>query len=355
MRVLVTGSEGYIGSVLVPLLRRRGHQVRCLDAGYFADCNLLDGSEPPAFTAGDVRDVQVETFESIDAVIHLAGLSNDLLGDVDPALTYDVNVVGTERVARAARDAGVSRFVFASSCSVYGPGDHDSELTESATRNPLTAYARSKASGEDLLDELATETFRCTSLRAATVFGPSPRIRLDLVLNELTAMAIVNKSVSLNSSGTAWRPFIHIDDLCQAYAATIEAGPSDSCSSVYNVGSAAATLQVVQAAAAISEETGVPLIAKPGAPHDARSYRVNFDRFAATFPGWHPDFDLPHGLAALARFLRAAAISGDTLSSSRFRRLPHLVDLMKDGIVGPDLRRPEAALSTPQNGPAPGD
>jgi len=312
--------------------------VRCLDAGYFAGCDLADAIAPRDFILGDVRDVQAELFESIDVVIHLAGLSNDPLCDLDPQLTYDVNVGGTERVARAARDAGVRHFVFASSCSIYGPGDNDTELTESDPRQPLTAYAESKVVGEDLLDLLATDAFRCTSLRAGTVYGPSSRLRLDLVLNELTAMAVIRKSVSLNSSGTAWRPFIYVNDLCHAYAATIETGPSAAHHRAYNVGSKGSTIQVLQAAAAICAATGAELVASPGAPDDARNYRVNFDLFAAAFSDWQPRFDLHHGVDSLARFLRASEITPDTLNSTRFRRLPHLVGQMQDGIVGPDLR-----------------
>ena len=338
MRVCVTGSEGYIGSVLVPYLRARGHHVRAFDAGFFAACHLRDPEHASDFIQGDVRDVSPEVFESMDAVIHLAGLSNDVLGDLDPALTHDVNVVGTERVARAARDAGVPHLVFASSCSVYGPGDGDRELTESAPRDPLTAYATSKAAGEDLLHELATEAFTCTSLRAATVYGPSPRLRLDLVLNELTLMAVQDGRVVLKSSGAAWRPFVYLDDLCAAYAAVVEAGPPTASLSVFNVGSAHSNYQVIGAADVICHATGARLTTLEGAPTDTRNYRVGFDRFPETFPSWRADVTVPDGVRALADFLRSSPLPGGTLEDPRFRRLPHLVGLIRDGVVGPDLR-----------------
>lgn len=338
MRVCVTGSEGYIGSVLLPRLRSEGHEVVGLDTGYFSDCYIDPETELTPYRRVDVRDVVPDNFSGFDAVIHLAGLSNDPLGDLNQRLTNDINVVGTERVASAAKRAGVSRFVFASSCSVYGAGDGDSELLESSPVAPLTAYARSKVAGEDFLSGLADAAFSCVSLRAATVFGASPRTRLDLVLNELTAQAVAGLPVRLSSSGTAWRPFLYIDDLCDAYLAVLAADPSDRPATAFNVGSERATFQVIRAAEVIAELTGSELVVHPDAPTDIRNYRVNFNAFSEAYGTWNASHSVDEGILALVRHFEACRITPATVTSPRLRRLPHLEYLQRAGVLGVDMR-----------------
>lgn len=229
---------------------------------------------------------------------------------------------------------------------VYGSGGSDREIVESDSRRPLSAYARSKGAGEDRLEELANDEFHCTSIRAATVYGYSSRIRYDLVLNELTLMAVTTGEARLNSSGTAWRPFIHINDLCSAYATVIEAGPTTAKSRVFNVGSALSTCPVVNAIEMICDATGARLIRLPTAQDDARNYRVNFDLFSHVYPSWNP-VTLESGLQTLVDLLRVNAVAHDAISNPRFRRLPQLLRLIDEGFLYPDLRwRPLAQIDT---------
>lgn len=338
MRICVTGSDGYIGSVLTGALANRGHRVTGLDSELFADCVLAGTDAPklPSHISADVRLIPAGTPEGADAVIHLAGLSNDPMGDLDPSLTHAINTQGTIRVAEAAKRSGVHHFIFASSCSVYGSGAGDQELTELSSTRPLTAYAQSKLEAEHELQELADDEFRVTALRAATVFGMSPRLRLDLVINELTATAAIGQAPLLKSTGTAWRPFIHVYDLASAYAEVTEIGPADPFN-VFNVGNPAATTRIVDLAETVSQVTGVPYEISSFASPDTRNYRVGFERFQATYPGWRPAVNIREGVADMVDGFRSGSFSAANLESTRYRRLPRLHELLNGGAVDDQL------------------
>lgn len=338
-KVAVTGAAGYIGSRLVEHLRSRGHEVTSIDSGYFTDCylqpELLESSS--TFLQRDVRNVTPVDFKGIETVIHLAGLSNDPLGDINASLTEDINSRGTVTVAKAAKEAGVKHFIFASSCSVYGGGAGDKILSELDPADPLTQYAKSKLDGEEYLHEIQSENFRVTSLRAATVFGFAPRLRLDLVINELTAQAVVGKPITLNSLGNAWRPFIHVDDLASVYASVVEADSSQFNHTVYNVGTESTTSTIMEIANLISDATGVQVTIKEGASPDSRNYRVSFERFMTDFPEWVPTFDTRKGVNHLVENLRKYGFVESGLNDSSFRRLPKILEQIKAGKLDTNL------------------
>lgn len=363
MLICVTGGQGYIGSALVLHLRARGHEVQVIDIGYYADCTLRDEVVDDRQTLTvDIRDVQPEHFAGADAVIHLAALSNDPLGDIDPTLTEAINVTGTERAILAARAAGVGHFVLASSCSVYGSGSGDQLLDEGAELRPLTAYGRSKVTGEKLLKRAAEplaqdrppwsnsayrdHPFRGTAVRAATVFGLSTRPRLDLVVNELAAMSVVHGAVRLRSIGSSWRPFVHVQDLCAAYAALVESTTIRAHYTQYNVGANREIHRIIDVATEVSDVTGTHIEVAPNSPSDSRNYRVSFDKFAQDFPEWEPQWSIRDGVHELADAFRAASLNRDDLYGNRFRRLPRLLEQRANGTLTADARRPRSPRSS---------
>lgn len=338
MRVLVTGHEGYVGSVLVPLLETHGHEVTGLDVGWFADCTIAPAGEPTSAWRVDVRDVRPEHFEHVDAVVHLAGLSNDPLGDFDPEVTHFINTEGTARVVRAAREAGVGHILLASSCSVYGPGSADAVLDEDTPPAPLTAYARSKVAAEAIVLDAATDTLRTTVLRGATAYGSSPRLRLDLVVNELVAMAVAKGVVELRSTGTAWRPFVHVADFSAAFTAVLEAAPDALRHGCYNVGSDSENYRIIDLAEIVASYTGVEVSVADDAGSDARNYRVSFARLSADLPDFRAQWTMRGGIADLVRTFQVAALDADGLAGDRYRRLPRLRSLMRSLVIDDGLR-----------------
>jgi nucleoside-diphosphate-sugar epimerase len=338
-RVAVTGAAGYIGSRLVPHLIERGHDVVSFDTGYFTECYVAPElrEESSNFIKRDVREIVASDLDSFDTVIHLAGLSNDPLGDINATLTEDINSRGTINVAQAAKAAGVKHFIFASSCSVYGGGAGDRILSELDPADPLTQYASSKLDGENYLAELEDETFRTTSLRAATVFGFAPRLRLDLVINELTAQAVVGRPITLNSQGNAWRPFVHVEDLSSVYSTVLEAAPEEFKHNVYNVGTESTTSTILEIANLISDATGVEVKIKDGASPDSRNYRVSFDRFSEDFPAWEAKFDTAGGVNDLVANLQKYKFTEAALTDSSFRRLPRIIEHLDAKDLNTDL------------------
>lgn len=338
-RVAVTGAAGYIGSQLVPHLIERGHDVVSFDSGFFTDCYVTPELREASsnFIQRDVREIVPADLESFDSVIHLAGLSNDPLGDINASLTEDINSRGTINVAKAAKAAGVEHFIFASSCSVYGGGAGDRILSELDPADPLTQYASSKLDGEKYLAEIEDENFRTTSLRAATVFGFAPRLRLDLVINELTAQAVVGRPITLNSLGNAWRPFVHVQDLSSVYSTVLEAEANDFNHSVYNVGTESTTSTILEIANLISAATGVEVKIKEGASPDSRNYRVSFDRFTDDFPAWAAKFDTAGGVNDLVAKLQSYGFKEEALGDSNFRRLPRILEQIEAGKLNTDL------------------
>jgi nucleoside-diphosphate-sugar epimerase len=338
MRVLVTGHEGYIGSVLAPYLADAGHTVVGLDTGLYRGCDL--GAEPRRLPglAIDVRDVAAEDLAGFDAVVHYAALSNDPLGDLDAGLTEEINRDGTLRLARAARDAGVRRFIFASSCSMYGASGTDDALDENAPLRPLTAYAESKVRSEEGLFALAGPDFAPVSMRNATVFGASPRLRLDIVLNNLAAYAHTTGRITLLSDGTAWRPLVHVRDVAKTALTLLEAPEEAIRGEAFNVGTDEQNYRVRELAEILAQVTGCEIEIAEGSSADNRSYRVDFAKLANAFPALALDWNAERGARELVAAYREAGMTRDDFEGDRFIRLRRLRTLLDDGALGGDLR-----------------
>jgi nucleoside-diphosphate-sugar epimerase len=339
MRVLVTGHLGYLGSVLTPLLTAAGHQVTGLDTGFYADCLL---GPPPADVptlAVDLRDVTAEHCAGFDAVCHLAALCNDPLGNLDPDLTYQVNHAATVRLGRAAKAAGVTRFLFSSSCSLYGAGTDDRPLDETAGFNPVTPYGESKIRSEQGLGELADDDFSPTFLRNATAYGFSPRLRGDLVVNDLTAHALLTGEVRLLSDGSAWRPLVHAEDIAGAFLALLAAPREVVHNRAYNVGVSSENYLIRQVAEIVAEVVdGSVVTVAGGASADLRNYRVDCDRIAAEVPGFRPGWTVRKGVEELVEAYRRYGLTIDDFRGQRHQRLRRIQALRDTGRVGTDLR-----------------
>ena len=300
-RILVTGSAGYIGSVMVPYLESQGHDVTALDLGLYRS-----GAFTPDASEGDGRDIRDATpdwFEDIDAVVHLAALSNDPLGDLDPRLTYDINHHSTVRFAELAKEAGVQRFIFSSSCSLYG-AHGDKLVDETADFAPVTPYAESKVHTEHALRKMADDEFAPTYLRNATVYGSSPRLRLDIVVNNLTAWAVATGAVRIQSDGTPWRPQVHVEDVCRAVGATLTAPTEAIWNEAFNVGRNEENYQVRDIAEIVSDVVGAELAFSENAGPDPRSYRVDFSKIVDVLPEFAPRWTVRLGVEQLAKDYR---------------------------------------------------
>ena len=338
MRVLVTGHRGYIGSVLAPILAGLGHDVVGLDTDLYAGCDFGPAAPELPSLALDVRSTTPDDLAGFDAVVHLAALSNDPLGDLSPEWTYDINLEGTLVVARAAREAGVQRFLFASSCSMYGASGTDDALDESSPLRPITAYAESKVRAEEGLWELMDETFAPISMRNATVYGASPRLRLDIVLNNLAAWAHTTGRVRLLSDGSAWRPLIHVRDVALVAGFLLEAPLELVRGEAFNVGSDDQNYRIRELATLLSEETGCSVETADDAEPDSRSYRVDFSKLGRTFPELSLEWDAARGGAELIARYRELDLTTEDFDGRRYVRLRQLRHLIDEGALGPDLR-----------------
>jgi nucleoside-diphosphate-sugar epimerase len=339
MRVLITGHQGYIGTVLVPRLLEAGHDVTGLDTGLFDPCVL--GPEPahvPALRM-DVRDVRAEHCRGYDAVIHLAALSNDPLGNLDPELTYDINYRSTVALARAARAAGVRRFLFSSSCSLYGAGLNWGPLTEDAAMAPVTPYGESKILAERALLELATDDFSPVFLRNATAYGFSPRLRGDLVVNDLVASALLSGEVRLLSDGMAWRPLVHVADIAAAFVALLEVRSERVHGKAYNIGQTAENYRIIDVARIVQHAVpGSEIIIASRASTDKRDYRVSCDLVAAQVPEFKPEWTLADGVRQLADAYRRHGLTAEDLRDGRYQRLRRIEALRGAGRIDGQLR-----------------
>ena len=340
MRVLVTGHRGYIGTVLTPMLERAGHKVVGLDSDLFARCTFAAGGEMPVVPTilKDIRDVEVDDLLGFDAVLHLAGLSNDPLGDFQPDITFEINYRATVALARAAKAAGVERFVFSSSCSNYGAGG-DAPIDETARFNPVTPYGESKVKSELALAELADDNFCPTFLRSATAYGVSPRLRFDLVLNNLVAWAVTTGEIHMKSDGTPWRPITHIEDISRAFLATLDAPVEAIRNEAFNVGVTEHNYQIRELAEIVAQV--VPdcrVTYAEGAGPDKRSYRVNCDKIRRVMPDFQPQWDALKGAQSLYAAYKAQGIALAECEGPRFQRISHIKKLIADGVIDTSLR-----------------
>ncbi|MGC0336134.1 NAD-dependent epimerase/dehydratase family protein [Streptomyces sp. SLBN-8D4] len=341
MRVLLTGHQGYLGTVMAPVLAAAGHEVVGLDAGLFADCVLGPAPADPPGHRVDLRDVTAEHVAGVDAVIHLAALSNDPLGSLAPELTYDINHHASVHLARLARDAGVGRFLYASTCSVYGAaGDPDlSNLVgEDAPLRPVTPYAESKVRVEDDLHELADGDFTPVFMRNATAFGFSPRLRADIVLNNLVGHALLSGEVLVMSDGTPWRPLVHAVDIARAFTAALTAPREAVHDRAFNIGSEINNVTVAEIAEQVAEAvpgSKVRITGENGA--DPRSYRVDFSRFRAAIPGFDIEWTVKRGALELADAYQKFGLTKEEFDQ-RFTRLAVLRAASDAGTVDDTLR-----------------
>jgi nucleoside-diphosphate-sugar epimerase len=337
MRVLVTGHQGYLGTVMVPILQAAGHDVTGLDSGLFADCVLGPVPVDPPSMRVDLRDVTSEQLIGFQAVIHLAALSNDPLGALAPQITYDINHHASVRLARLAKEAGVRRFLYASTCSVYGAAGDDL-VTEDAALRPLTPYAESKVRVEDDVAAMADESFSPVFLRNATAFGFSPRLRADIVLNNLVGHAVLTGDVRVLSDGTPWRPLVHARDIAAAFVAALEAPTNAIHCAAYNVGSESNNLTVAEIAQSVVDVVpGAKLLITGETGADPRSYRVDFSAFRRSL-GFEAAWTVPDGAAELYTEYISAGLTADDFAK-KFTRLPHLEALRASGVLDQSMRR----------------
>ena len=336
MRVLVTGTEGYIGCRLAPYLRARGHEVVGLDTGFYRDgwmysASPVSGSESST-RFKDLRNSEAADFADVDAVLHLAELSNDPLGENNPEVTYQINHQGSVRIAELAKAAGVRRFVYASSCSVYGIGSGDF-LDETSSVNPQTAYARCKVLVERDVSRLADNDFCVVFLRNSTAYGPSPRMRFDIVLNDLCARAYTTHLIAMTSDGTPWRPVVHVEDICQAFACALEA-PSDAVSGeIFNVGSTAENYRIHELAEIVAAEFPGCTVTVGPSGGDNRSYRVSFDKIATRLPGFACRWTARTGAAELHRLFQRIEFDESMHQFRAYTRLKQLKYLARTGQI----------------------
>jgi len=338
VRVLVTGHHGYIGSVLCPLLLERGHDVVGFDTEYFSDYEFLPPEAKVKELRGDVREIERADLEGCDAVVHLAALSNDPMGKLDARLTDDINHKASVRLARLAREAGASRFVFSSSCSTYGAGSDDI-LDETAEFRPVSAYAVSKVDTERGLAELASDSFSPVYLRNATAYGLSPRMRADLVVANFVGWAVTTGEIRIMSDGTPWRPIVHIRDISAAMAAALEAPRQSIHNVAFNIGRDQENYRVREIADVVARVVpGTRIVYAGTGEPDKRSYRVSFAKVARELPGFRPEWDVEKGAREIYQAFRQHALTPEEFAGRHLIRLEQLRYLMDTSKIDSDLR-----------------
>lgn len=338
MKILLTGHKGYIGAVAAPMLQSAGHEVVGLDTDLFAGCDFGKPAEEIPEIHKDLRDITVADLKGFDAVLHFAALSNDPLGDLNPQITYDINLSASVQLAKAAKAAGARRFVFSSSCSTYGAAG-DIFHNETSSLNPVTAYAESKVFVERELALMADDYFTPTFMRNATAYGVSPRLRLDIVLNDLVARAYTTGQVYIKSDGTPWRPIVHIEDIIGAAICALEAPIEAIHNETFNVGITKENFRIREIAEVVKETVpNCHIEFAPGGGPDKRCYRVDCDKIRRALPKFQPRWSLRKGAQQLYDAFRSLGLTIDDIENGRYARIGHIHKLMSTGRLTNSLR-----------------
>lgn len=337
MRVLITGSEGYIGAVLRDVLLERGHEVVGLDTGYFMGCDFGHAPTPIPMIQRDVREVEEVDLEGVEAICHLAALSNDPLGNLAADLTEDINTKGSIHLAEVAKEAGVPRFVFASSCSLYGQGG-SMGLTEEAEANPQTPYAHSKIDFEKALAQLADDSFSPTYLRNATAFGISPRLRFDIVVNNLCGWAFTSGKIRMTSDGTPWRPLVHVRDISKAFACAIEAPREAVHNEAFNVGSTENNVQIRDIAYKVQAQMPECEVTFGNSDGDTRTYNVDFTKIETKLPGFgKAEVSIDDAITEFLNAFKAMSLKDEQFEGRLYTRLKQIKYLQEIGMLDEHL------------------
>lgn len=346
MKVLVTGHKGYIGTILVPMLLNKGFDVVGLDSDLYERSTFGEGIVEIPELKKDVRDVELQDVTGFEAILHLAGLSNDPLGNLNPSLTEEINYLASIRLAKLAKQAGVTRFVFSSSCSNYGAGGED-WLNESSAFNPVTPYGVSKVKVEQDVSQLADDNFSPTFLRNATAYGVSPRLRFDLVLNNLVAWAFTKGLVYIKSDGTPWRPIVHIEDISRAFIAVLEAPRELIHNEAFNVGRNEDNYQIRDLAEIVKQTVpNCRVEYAPDAGPDKRCYRVDCRKIAKVLPDFKPQWDAKKGAVELYETYQKVGLTLEEFEGPKYQRIAHIKYLLSNGLLNEELRWQREKLAT---------